>query len=80
MIAKGYDNDSDKLLLRHGILPLISDEEINEGTFVLIRNIRTEGNGIASGKLEAYAVTASEQVPVNIRIGDYTAEDLEKIL
>ncbi len=80
VIAKEYDNDSDKLLLRHGILPLISDEEINEGTFVLIRNIRTEGNGIASGKLEAYAVTASEQVPVNIRIGDYTAEDLEKIL
>ena len=80
VIARKFEGDSDKVLLRHGILPLISGEELKENTFVLIRNIRNEDTGIETGELEAYVVTPHTQVSVNIKIDNYEKEELNKIL
>ncbi len=80
VIAKGYEGDTDKKLLKNGILPLVSEEDIKTGEFVFIRNIRSEENGIKHGKLEAYTVTSEKQLPVNIGIREYSAKELEKIL
>lgn len=79
VMAREYKDGSDKALLEHGILPLISDEEVPENTFVLIRNIRND-DGIEPGELDAYIVTPENQVSVNISIGEYTQKELEKIL
>ena len=80
VIAYEYKDGSDKVLLEHGILPLVSDEEIPENTFVLIRNIRTGEKGIIPGELDAYIVTHENQISVNIGIEEYTQKELEKIL
>lgn len=80
VMAREYKDGSDKALLEHGILPLISDEEVPENTFVLIRNIRNDDDGIEPGELDAYIVTPENQVSVNISIGEYTQKELEKIL
>ena len=77
--AKGYKDGADKVLLSHGILPLVSYEEIKENTFLLIRNIRKDDE-IVTGEQDAYIVTPENQVSVNIGIGEYTKKELEKLL
>ena len=80
VIAKGYDNDADKVLLENGILPLVSDEDLEDNTFVFIRNIRNEKDTVNTGDLEAYSVSGKGQVPINISIAEYGNELLTKIL
>ena len=77
MIAQGYRNNSDAALLKKGIIPLISEEELPTGTFILIRNIKRD---IFDGKLEAYIVTPDKLTSVGIHINKYTAEDLTAVL
>ncbi len=77
VIAQGYRNNSDAALLKKGIIPLISEEELPTGTFILIRNIKRD---ISDGKLEAYIVTPDKLTSVGIHINKYTAEDLTAVL
>ena len=79
MIAKGYNEGSDKVLLANGILPLVSDEAFEENTFLLIRNIRHD-DALIFGRQEAYTVTFDGQKPADISIRKYTQKELEKIL
>ena len=80
VVARKYHNDSDKILLKHGILPLVSDKEVKEDAFIFIRNIRNEDEGIAAGELDAYIVTPNSQVSINIEIDNYDKEQLVNIL
>lgn len=77
VIAQNYGNSSDKLLLAKGILPLISDEKLPTGTFILIKNIKRD---ISGGKLEAYKVTPEKLTSVDIRLHKYTENELTAIL
>lgn len=79
VVAKGYTGGADRVLLSHGILPLVSNEEIRENSFLLIRNIRKDEE-LVKGEQDAYIVTPETQVSVNIGIGEYTKKELEKIL
>ena len=64
-------------LLLNGIIPLRTDEEIKEGTFVFIRNIRRD---ILSGILESYIVTPEQLKPIRIYIDRYDSILLKDIL
>lgn len=77
IIAEGYENDSDKVLLAGGIIPLISDENPPVGTFILVRNIKRD---ISGGNLEAYKVTPESLIPIDIRFNKYEDGELTPIL
>lgn len=77
VIAQGYGNNADKILLSKGIIPLISDESIPEGEFILIRNIRQSING---GELNAIKVYPDRDEKVSIRIDNYTEAELAKVI
>ncbi|MBO6230873.1 MAG: hypothetical protein J6O50_09930 [Ruminiclostridium sp.] len=76
VIAGGYENGADKVLLGKGILPLVSSENYHTGTFILIKNIRSSLSG---GKTEAYTVTPELLTPAAISIAGYTAEELSTV-
>ena len=76
VIAGGYENGADKVLLGKGILPLVSSENYPTGTFILIKNIRSSLSG---GKTEAYTVTPELLTPAAISIAGYTAEELSPV-
>lgn len=77
VIAGGYENGADEVLLEKGILPLVSAQELPAGTFILIKGIRSS---IGGGKTEAYAVTPDSLTPLDISLGFYPAGKLKKIL
>lgn len=77
VIAERYENGADKVLLANGILPLLSDEALPTGTFVLVRNAR---KGVSEGRTESYTVTPENDEPVNIGIGKYSDKELEKVI
>lgn len=77
VIAKEYGADSDRSLLSKGILPLISAQTVPVGAFILIRNIRRD---IRSGRLDAYIVHTDGLEEIDLRIAEYTSEELEPIL
>ena len=77
VIAGGYENGADEVLLENGILPLVSARELPVGTFILIKGIRS---GISGGRTEAYAVTPDSLTPLEISLGSYPAGKLDKIL
>ena len=77
VIAGGYADGADEVLLDNGILPLVSDSALPEGSFILIRNIRAS---ISGGKTEAYIVTPESKTPVGISLGTYPEDKFRKIL
>ncbi len=77
VIAEGYEDDADKILLANGILPLISSEELPIGSFILIRNIK---NDVYKGNLDSCIVIPGKLSPVNISLSKYTDKELEAIL
>lgn len=77
VLAEGYEEDSDKILLANGILPLISSGELPIGTFILIRNIKKD---IHKGKLDSYIVVPGKLSSVNISLSEYTDKELEAII
>lgn len=77
VIARGYAKGADEVLLKNGILPLVSDEDLDEDTFVLIRNIRSQ---IGGGELEAYTVTPESKTAVKISLGSYDEGQLSAVI
>ena len=47
ILAKGYDSDTKSILLDNGILPLVTDEAIENGALILIRNLSNHDSILA---------------------------------
>lgn len=77
VIAEEFGSDSDKILLSKGILPLVSSEKIETGSFILIRDIK---NSIRGGNTNAFLVFADRLEPVGISIAEYDEKALESVL
>lgn len=77
VIAKEYKSNSDKALLSAGVLPLISQNPIPVGAFILIRNIKRD---IFGEKLEAYSVHSDRLEEIQISLSAFTEKELENVL
>lgn len=77
VIAKEYKSNSDKTLLSAGVLPLISQNPIPVGAFILIRNIKRD---IFGEKLEAYSVHSDRLEEIQISLSAFTEKELENVL
>lgn len=77
VVAKEYKSNSDKTLLSAGVLPLISQNPVSVGEFILIRNIK---RGIFGGNLEAYSVHSDRLGEIQISLSAFTEKELEKVL
>ncbi|MBR1864267.1 MAG: hypothetical protein IJ806_09295 [Ruminococcus sp.] len=77
VIAAGYENGTDLLLLEKGILPLRSENAPSTGTFILIKDI---SDGLSGGRLNAFSVTAEDQTELDISLGNYSDEQLRAVI
>ncbi len=69
-VSVKYDGDSEKVLLAHGILPIITEELLPAGSYLFLENIR-ESLKKGGGEVKAYLVKEKlEPVLVWVPAGD----------